>query len=324
MEYKGKYKAFDFGRIKTYPLAARVSKITNKDLVYPDKVTASDVGVSRETPALAVADAIKAAREKDQPVILFTGAHIIKNGFGPLLVDLMDRGIVTLLGMNMAGMIHDLELALVGKTSEDVPAALPKGEFGFAAETGELINKAFVDGEKRRTGAGEAIGSVISSGDFPYKETSVLCAGYEHNIPVTLHAGIGTDVIDQQPSFDPAAKGGCSGRDFAVFCAEVERMKAGGVFLNIGSAVTGPEVLLKACSMAANVGNPPKGIITAVFDFQAADPGDVNDQRKAGYYRRDLKSVVVRIPEAFGGKGYYVQGDHLDTVPTLYKLLIQQ
>ena len=138
-----------------------------------------------------------------------------------------------------------------------------------------------------------------------------------------MHASIGTDIIDMFPGSDPAAKGGCSGRDFAVFCAEVEKMAGGGVFLNVGSAVTGPEVFLKACSMCANVGRPPKGLTTASFDIRPASLKDVDDERAAGYYFRDIKSVVARIPRAFGGRGFYVRGDHLQTLPALYRGLIE-
>jgi len=322
MDYEGRYKAFDYTRLVTYPLAKRASKVSAENLIYPDKLAADEASLPCAAALQAVADAVKAAREKNRPVILFTGAHIIKNGFGPLLIDLMAQGKLTLLAMNMAGMIHDLELALSGGTSEDVPGALPRGEFGFAAETGESINRALADGEKRRIGAGEVIGELLAGGEVKHKGVSVVGAGYAHGIPVTLHAGIGTDITDQHPSFDPAAKGGCSGRDFAVFCAEVERMNQGGVFINIGSAVSGPEVLLKACSMAANVGSPPKGIVTAVLDLQPGSIADAADERKAGYYRRDLKTVAVRMPEAFAGKGYYIQGDHLETVPALYKRIV--
>ncbi len=328
MDYKGRYKAFDFSRIKTYPLAKRKSKVGKEELLRPGNIPAA-AGTKADAPDLrAVADAVKAARTGGKPVILFTGAHIIKNGFGPLLCDLMGRKLVTLVAINAAAAIHDLELALAGVTSEDVPDALPRGEFGFAAETARLINGAFSEGERRKIGAGEALGGLVSGEEmpakteFPHRELSVLAAGHARGIPVTMHAGIGTDVIDSHASFDGAAKGGCSGRDFAIFCAEVEAMKKGGVFLNIGSAVTGPEVFLKACSMAANVGNAPTGVVTAVFDFQPADPADVDDESKPGYYRRDVKSVVVRIPAAFNGKGYYIQGDHASTVPALYELLV--
>jgi hypothetical protein len=275
----------------------------------------------------ALAEAVREARLKNQPVVLFTGAHLIKNGFGPLLLDLIRKERITLVGMNAAGMIHDFELALVGKTSEDVPRALPIGEFGFSQETGTGINEALIYGEKTRVGAGEALGRLISGEPFPEKlpfthpELSLLAGAFELKVPVTMHASIGCDIIDQFAGWDASAKGGCSGRDFLIFCAEIEKMNAGGVFLNVGSAVTGPEVFLKACSMCANVGHPPHGIVTGSFDIRAGHVEAVDDERSPGYYYRDIKSVVVRIPEAFGGRGFYVQGDHLETFPALYQAL---
>ena len=329
LDYEGRYPVFDFRRIRTYPLAGRTSKVRRENLVRPEEFAARPQLFS--SPELdAVVKAVAEARAKGQPVLLFTGAHLVKNGFGRLARDLLERNILTSVGMNAAGMIHDVELALVGRTSEDVPAALPAGEFGFAEETGALINRALTHGHALAVGAGEAVGRLLAGEPFPdpvafpFRELSLIDGGWQTGRPVTIHAMIGTDVIDQHPTFDPAAKGACSGRDFAIFCAQVERMSTGGgVFLNVGSAVGGPEVFLKACSMSANVGRPPRGLVAASFDFRAARPEDVDDERKSGYYFRDLKSVVVRIPEAFGGRGYYVQGDHLRTVPALYQQLVR-
>lgn len=329
MDYNGRFALFDSSRVRTYPLASRPSKVTAEDMIDLERLGTAPREF--DSPELrAVADAVRKARAAGRPVILLTGAHLIKNGFGPLLLDLIERGLLTLVAMNAAGMIHDLELALTGRTSEDVPRALPRGEFGFAQETGRLINRALTHGEKLRVGAGEALARLILGEafpqeiDFPHRRLSLLAGGFERAVPVTMHASIGTDIIDQFPEWDPAAKGGCSGRDFLIFCAEVEKMTEGGVYLNVGSAVTGPEVFLKACSMAANVGHAPSGIVTASFDLRSATAEDATDERKPGYYYRDIKSVVVRIPEAFGGRGYYVQGDHLETLPALYQALIAE
>ncbi len=326
LEYRGRFPIFDAGRIRTYDLNTRPSKVRVENLASPEKLVSCPLIF--DSPELrAVVEAIRKARAEGHPVILLTGAHLIKNGFGPLMADLIRRGLLTLVGMNAAGMIHDLELALNGMTSEDVPRALPKGEFGFAEQTGRLINGALTHGEKLKIGAGEALGRLIAGEpfpqklDFPRRDLSLLSAGLTRNTPITIHASIGTDIIDQFPDWDPSAKGGCSGRDFAIFCAEVEKMRRGGVFLNIGSAVMGPEIFLKACSMCANVGHPPKNFTTASFDIRPARTEDIGNERAEGYYQRDIKSVVVRIPQAFGGKGYYVQGDHLQTVPALYQLL---
>ncbi len=330
VEYRGRFSHFDSSRIRTYDLRSRPSKVLAEHLASPAELTARPLVF--DSPELrAVGGAVKQARAKNQPVALVSGAHLIKNGFGPLMADLLRRGVVTLVGMNAAGMIHDLELALIGKTSEDVPRALPKGEFGFAEQTGGLINRALKLGEEMKIGAGEAVGRLIEGKDWPEKidfsrrDLSLLSAGIEAGKPVTIHASIGTDIVDQFPDWDPSAKGGCSGRDFLIFCAEIEKMResGGGVFLNIGTAVMGPEIFLKACSMCANIGKPPTGIVTASFDIRPADLGDIQNERSAGYYNRDIKSVVVRVPESFGGQGHYVQGDHLKTVPALYQLLTQ-
>ena len=152
---------------------------------------------------------------------------------------------------------------------------------------------------------------------------SVLAACYRSAVPFTVHAGIGTDVIDQHQSFDGQAKGGCSGRDFLIYANEVSKLTAGGIVLNIGSAVTGPEVLLKAVSMAANVGTVPRDILTVDFDLRRYDPGQMTDEAAQGYYFRDQKSIVTRIPQAFSGRGLYIQGDQKTIFPALYREIIK-
>jgi len=201
-----------------------------------------------------------------------------------------------------------------------------------------LLNAATRLGHARGLGLGEALGRFLCEEAFrrdalaalepppgartvpAHPEASVLYAAYTAGVPMTLHVGIGTDVTDQHPHFDPAAKGGASGRDFLIFADEVTRL-AGGVFLNIGSAVTGPEVLLKAVSMAANVGAPPRGLLTADLDLRPHRPGDLTDESQPGYYFRDQKSVVARVPAAFGGRGIYIEGDLSRTFPQLYRAL---
>jgi len=159
--------------------------------------------------------------------------------------------------------------------------------------------------------------------EFQHPEVSVLAACYRRRIPFTVHAGIGTDVVDQHPSFDGQAKGGCSGRDFLIYTQEVTKLTKGGVVLNVGSAVTGPEVLLKAVSMAANVGSVPHGILTADFDLREHEPRQMTDESAPGYYFRDQKSVVTRIPQAFGGRGLYVGADQTQTFPFLCKHILE-
>ena len=340
MEYEGRYKAFGSSRIATYPLEGRSNKVTLDDLVFPGGLDALNLDVPEQTARdiRTVAEAIVAARRAKKPVILFTGAHLIKNGLGPLLADLVERRFVTLVAGNAATTIHDFELALIGQTSENVPAALGQGQFGMAYEFA-YINMALSVGNQQKLGYGETLGRMIcdeafreqilalaaterSPRQFAHPETSVLAACYRHEVPFTVHVGIGTDVIDQHPSFDGQAKGGCSGRDFLIYTHEVTKLTEGGVVLNIGSAVTGPEVLLKAASMAANVGAVPRDTLTADFDLRRHDPKQMADERAQGYYFRDQKSVVTRIPQAFGGRGLYVQGDQRATFPLLYQAIL--
>jgi hypothetical protein len=325
VEYRGRYPFFDFGAVTTYPLAQRPNVLKLAGLVHP---SAAAGAAERwcDAPLAEVAGAVLRARDAGLPVILFTGAHIIKLGFSPLIVDLMQRGLITLLATNGAGSIHDFELALIGETSENVPNALPAGLFGMAQETGHLMNQALAAGNRERLGYGEAMGRLIATGEpggvrFPHRDISLLGRAYELGIPATVHATLGTDIIDQHPEFDGEAKGGTSGRDFGVFAAEVCRLQGGGVVLNVGSAISGPEVLLKTVSMAANVGHPPHGLITANFDLRTGTADDIEDPAKAKYYYRDVKSIVTRIPRAFGGAGYMVAGNFLDSIPALYDLL---
>jgi len=203
------------------------------------------------------------------------------------------------------------------------------------------INTALSLGNEKKLGYGESLGKMIcdsqfrkevlalaarddSPKDFSNPQVSIIAACYNKNIPLSICAGIGTDVIDQHESFDGQAKGGCSGRDFLIYTNEVAKLENGGVVLNIGSAVTGPEVFLKAISMAANIKKVPKNIITADFDLRAHDPEQMTDESAQCYYFRDQKSVVTRIPDAFSGKGYYIQGNQKQTIPLLYKKIVEK
>ncbi len=341
MEYDGKYNAFDLGKVNTYPLSTRSNKVTLDDLVRPEDL--DDLAVELPDTTCSdietVAREIVSCRQAGRPVVIFTGAHLIKNGLGPLLADLVKRNLVTLVAGNCAAAIHDFELALIGQTSENVPNALGKGRFGMAYEF-SYINYAMSVGDKYKLGLGESLGRTICEEDFrrevlasaagcglpdtfAHPEVSLLVACYQNNVPFTIHVGIGTDVIDQHPSFDGRAKGGCSGRDFLIYTNEIARLTNGGVVLNIASAVTGPEVLLKAVSIAASTGSVPNEILTADFDLRDRDPGAMSDESSQGYYFRDQKSVVTRIPQAFAGKGFYIQGNQKQTFPLLYKKTIQ-
>jgi hypothetical protein len=342
MEYKGKYDVFDIGRIRTYPLNTRSNKVRLSDLVRAEDIGDLPIDLPDETREAveAVAEAMISASQAGRPVVFFSGAHLIKNGMGPLLVELVNRRIVTLVAGNAATAIHDFELALIGETSENVPDALDKGRFGMAYEFA-YINAALSLGDVKEMGFGESLGRMICdetfretslgligevSGplSFEHSEVSVLAACYRNDIPFTVHAGIGTDVTDQHPSFDGRAKGGCSGRDFLIYTNEITKLVGGGVILNVGSAVTGPEVLLKAVSMAANSGSVPNNIVTADFDIREYRPDEMTDESAAGYYFRDQKSIVTRIPKAFAGKSFYVRGDQKQTFPLLFKMIIDR
>ncbi len=327
MDYKGKFPFFPYEKISTYPIKTRENKVTQENLYFPDRVMEMEPEFSH--PMLPViADKIVEAREKGQPVIWLMGAHPVKAGMSPLIIDLLKRGIATLICGNFASAIHDFEIALIGETSEVVPNALPRGEFGLSAETGFYINDAMKWGNERRLGLGETLGRVINGEasdeydmEFPFKHQSYLAQAYLLGLPVTIHATMGTDITDQHPNFDGECKGGCSGRDFGVFAAHCMEMAdtGGGVYLNVGSAVTGPEVFLKAVSMCANIGKSPMNLVTADFDIRPANLGHMTDEHKYSYYFRDLKSVVTRIPDSFGGEGHYIQGDFFQAIPALYQ-----
>jgi len=341
MEYRGRYKCFDTKQIVSYPVAGRSNKVKLEDLMDPGQVGQMVFRVPREVEQNInlLAKAMVGAREKDQPLILFTGAHLIKNGLSPLLADLVKRGLFTLLSGTAASSIHDFELGLMGETSEYVPRALEKGEFGMAFEF-NYINAALSLGNRDGLGYGESIGRLFHQSSFleevteflnletgtisfKHPELSLQALCYEYELPMTIHAGIGTDVIDQHAYFDGEAKGGCSGRDFLIYAQEISNLSGGGVVLNIGSAVTGPEVFLKAASMAANTGKVPHKLITANFDLRPYTPQNFSDEKTVSYYYRDQKSIVSRVPEAYGGKGYYIEGNQKETFPLLYKKLLE-
>lgn len=340
MDYKGQYKIFDTDGIKTHPLKLRKNKVRHDDVLSPEQIRTKEFVLSKtqQESIRTVAEHVIQMRKAKKPVLLFSGGHLIKNGLGRLLIDLIHRDLITLVAGNSATTIHDFELALIGQTSEDVPMALEKGEFGMAYEF-VFQNAALAIGNELDLGYGESLGRMICEPgfrdrvlariscsqalDFRHSHISVLAACHEKHIPFTVHAGIGTDVIDQHPSFDGQAKGGCSGRDFLVYAYEITRMTQGGMLINLGSAVTGPEVFLKAASMAANIGKVPHKIITADFDIRPFDATAMADESKMNYYFRDQKSIVTRVPEAYHGQGYYIQGNQKETFPYFYQQIIK-
>jgi hypothetical protein len=274
-------------------------------------------------PHLAiVAQQIAEAYTHGSPVILMMGAHVIKVGLSRFVIDMMDRGVITHVAMNGAGPIHDFELALVGATTESVARYISEGQFGLWQQTGR-INDAIVDGARDGIGLGEAVGRLIEREALPHREISILAAGYRLGLPVTAHVGIGYDIIHEHPNCDGAALGATSYHDFLVFARTVSELE-GGVLLNFGTAVMGPEVYLKALAMARNVahqeGRTIRHITTAVFDLMYLGPDVQHEAPKTDprYYFRPYKTILVRTV-ADGGASYYIRGDHAVTFPSLYR-----
>jgi len=270
-----------------------------------------------------LAQAIVAARDRDRPVILMMGAHVIKQGMSRFLVDLMERGLLTHIATNGAGIIHDFELARIGGTSEDVAHYIKAGDFGMWQQTGDL-NRIIAEAQRRGEGAGEAVGRFIEEAACPNRDLSLCATGFRLGVPVTSHVNIGADIIHAHPNCDGAAWGAASYTDFLIFAHAVSQLE-GGVFLNVGSAVTGPEVYLKALSMARNVAHrhsePICHFTTAVFDLVAL-PEDFRNgtppKTHPQYYYRPWKTILVRTV-ADGGQSYYFQGDHRETLPALHQ-----
>jgi hypothetical protein len=309
----------DLSKIKTYPIAQRKNLVHWSDLIAPDAPPPPFA-----SPELAaVAERIVAARRAGRPVIWMMGAHVIKSGLSLLLIDLLERGVITHLAGNGAVSIHDFELALIGETSEDVAASLEDGSFGMAEETGAFMHRAIQAGARDAAGYGAAIGRFMAENPalFPCRQASVLYTAYRLGIPATIHVTIGTDIIHQHPAADFGAIGATSGQDFRSFVSSVADLE-GGVFLNFGSAVIGPEVFLKALTMARNLGCSAAHITTANFDlrplpnYHAHVSGSDPD-----YYYRPRKNIINR-PTSLGGQGYHIQGDHKDTIPNLHHRVI--
>ena len=315
------YPTLELDGIHTYPIAERRNLVTRRDLIGP----ASPCPPFQSADLEAVAGRIAQARRQGRPVLCMFGAHVIKSGLGPLLINLMDKQVFTHLATNGAGSIHDTELALIGETSEDVADSIETGAFGMADETGALINGAVQAGVRGGLGYGEAVGRMIATDDrFAHRDISVFYHAYRLRVPITVHICIGTDIIHQHPSVDFGALGWASGQDFKVYCKTVSELE-GGVFLNLGSAVIGPEVFLKALSIARNLGYTVSHITTANFDILPlrgdyhAPVGYDNPE----YYYRPRKNLVNR-PVSLGGAGYHVTGDHAVTLPNLHRLLCRE
>ena len=310
-----KFEPIDLSRIKTYPLSKRKSKVSAGDFAGVWQKGAGfkeflkrlpDILAGREirTVISCTADAFRQGKS----IVFAMGAHVIKVGLSPIIVDLMERGIITAVAMNGAGIIHDLELAMAGVTSEDVSASIGDGAFGMAHETGAFLCEAIGCAGKRCQGLGETIGTRMLENKLPYLQHSILAAGARLNIPVTVHVAFGTDIIHMHPEFDAKATGEATHRDFRIFTSVVSTLE-GGVYFNIGSAVILPEVFLKAVTLARNVGHQLHHFTTVNMDFIR--------------HYRPMTNVVCR-PTADGGRGFHLTGHHELMLPLLAAGLIEE
>jgi len=317
------YPIFDRSRLQIKPLAERVHDMTLADVLPLDAL----IPKFDDPQLLQIAERSARARRQRHPVILMMGAHVIKSGLARFVIDWMERGIVTHIAMNGAGPIHDFELALVGATTESVARYIQEGQFGLWRETGR-INDAVAAGGRAGLGYGEAVGRMIEEEKFPHRDVSILATSYRLRVPVTVHIGIGYDITHEQPNCDGAAIGAASYRDFLIFAQTITQLQ-GGVVLNFGTAVMGPEVYLKALSMARNVarqeGKRLNEFTTAVFDLQdlGSDAHHETSKEDAAYYFRPFKTILVRTV-ADGGESFYVRGHHRATLPNLHRLVNQR
>ena len=309
------FKPLDFSKVRTYTVTKRLSKVQTSLLGKKIKKGASARVLIRGLPDLlaaanlkAIASKIADCHRKNQTVLLGMGAHPIKVGLSPLIIDFMERGIIDALALNGAGVIHDFEIAYMGETSEDVAATLTDGSFGMGEETGAFLNQAISEGSKNQFGIGAAVGQAINKNRLPHRRFSILAAAAKLGIPVTSHIAIGTDIIHMHPKADGRALGDCSLRDFRTLTSVVATLNRG-VYLNFGSAVILPEVFLKAVSLARNLGHPVRNLTTVNLDFLQ--------------HYRPLTNVVNR-PTMNGGKGYHLTGHMEIMVPLLFTAVLEE
>jgi hypothetical protein len=309
------YELFDLSGIHTYPLKSRASKVHVDAFARPLEPGTNLGALLRAWPDLLAArdfrqvvEAIVAARAADGGVVWGIGAHVIKTGLAPVLIDLMERGFVSALAMNGATVIHDFEVAIAGATSEDVDEALGPGRFGMADETGRLLNRAIIDGVAAGHGLGYAVATFLDERQPQYARYSLLAQAHRLGVPVTVHVAIGTDIIHMHPAASGAALGEGSLRDFRFFVSNVARLSRG-VYLNCGSAVVLPEVFLKAVALARNAGVHFDGLTTVNLDFMRM-------------YRPQTN--VVSRPVAAGGRGFSLVGHHEIMIPLLAAALVER
>ena len=308
--------ALDFAKLKTYPAGSRKSKVNVDAFARPGRKGGSFRQFYESLPNIlavkefrTVVDAIVAAHKRRKTVLWMFGAHVIKVGLSPLLIELLRRKIITAIAMNGAGVIHDFELAFMGSTSEDVAAALADGSFGMAEETHSYLNKAIREGAAKGWGLGRSVGAMIVKRRLPFRNLSVLATCLELDVPATVHVAIGTDIIHQQSSADGAAIGSTSLADFRALVGVVATLGGGGVVGNLGSAVILPEVFLKAVSIARNLKHTVK-------DFTAFDFDMIRHYRPS--------ENVLKRPTLLGGKAVHITGHHELMIPLLVRAVTEQ
>jgi len=308
-------KPISLDAVKSYSLKERASKVSIDDFARTwepggsmSRWLASLPRILAGKDLIEIRDRMVRAASSNRSIILAMGAHAIKVGLNPVIIDLLDRGIIKGLAMNGAGIIHDAELAMAGKTSEDVASEIGAGRFGMAEETGRFLNEAISEGAGKDLGLGESVGAMLIREDFPFNRHSLLARAYELDIPVTVHVAMGTDIIHFHPSADGASIGKTSHYDFRIFSGLVSGLE-GGVFINLGSAVIMPEVFLKALSLVRNLGHAVKDFTTVNMDFIQ--------------HYRPMTNVVHR-PTLDGGKGFSLTGHHEIMFPLLAAAVIER
>ncbi len=309
------FKPIDLSRVKTYPLSERKSKVSSSDFAktwqkgsYFKEFLDSLPDVLAGSHIKTVISSIAAAFKNKKTVVFAMGAHVIKVGLNTIVVDLMERGIITAVAMNGAGIIHDSELAMAGQTSEDVAVSIGNGSFGMAHEINSFLNNAIHKAGQKSSGLGEAIGLAMIEENLPFLDRSILAAGTRLGIPVTVHVAFGTDIIHMHPGFDPNAAGAATHIDFRTFASVIATLE-GGIYLNVGSAVILPEVFLKAVSLVRNLGHNLDNFTTVNMDFIR--------------HYRPMTNVVNR-PTARGGQGFNLTGHHEIMLPLIAAGVIEE
>lgn len=309
------FKPIDLNQVKIYPLSKRKSKVSNKDFAKALQKGAGFKDFLDSLPDILAGKHIKSvislittAAQNNKTVVFAMGAHVIKVGLSPVVIDLMERRIISAVAMNGAGIIHDLELAMVGQTSENVDIAIENGSFGMADETCNVLSHAVQQAGQKSIGLGEAVGRVIIEKKLAYQDQSILAAGIRLGVPITVHVAIGTDIIHMHPGFDAKETGEATHKDFRKFSSIIATLE-GGVFLNVGSAVILPEVFLKAVTLVRNLGHNIENFTTVNMDFIRQ--------------YRPITNVVKR-PTTKGGQGFNLTGHHEIMLPLIAAGIIEQ